>query len=125
MIDNLYKDMRISFDFDCVISLLNGLLLQINYNKINDLHKFNVIYGDLTKIDIDKFIDNYLETLHKIDIDAINLFKYKKRRPQKIIIDVINIIANCLNYKTEKFFSTKKKNNAPINVIKYRLIKIE
>jgi hypothetical protein len=123
LVNTYYNDIHISMTKYHVIVLINYLLLQINYDKIFKLEDFKVIYQDIIKIDIDLFVDNNLQLLQFFDIDIDEDFKYGKKRPNRHIINVIDIIVKYIGYKSQKYLSCATVDGKQKSLAKYRLIK--
>ena len=100
MVDALYfkfhEDRKI-----VALELLNELLKDMGYDKINDFTEFRVIVTDLKKIDGVEFIDKHKDTFEKMKIDLVKDLQYNTKNKKKVnyIMTVVESIGTIFGYE--------------------------
>jgi hypothetical protein len=125
IINSLYRESIYPNDISTILLLLNDILSEINYEKIDYIDKFVVIYGDIIQIDNDKFIERNIANFAKLNIDYTKelFYKNKKRNNRDILKIVSHLILNT-GYAFEGYFGASVINGTSKKITKYRIVKI-
>ena len=109
-----------------VVVLLNKILDELEYDRINTINEFKICRPDLLKINGVQFLADNELYIAMMGIDKKRDMNYNSRNSIKsYIINVLNGILKVINCRVQIFISSIVVNKKSKSINKYRIVKLD